>query len=58
MLDFFEIIRRAMNGPYYPEKDYDLKVVVPKLRQIVKKFDIRFDIHLPCEAIRSDNRRW
>jgi len=47
MLDFFEIIRRAMNGPYYPEKDYDLKVFVPKLREIVKKYGIRFDSQDP-----------
>ena len=46
MLDFFEIIRRALNGPYYSEQDFDMKVVVPKLRQVVKKYGIESeDVH-------------
>jgi methylamine--corrinoid protein Co-methyltransferase len=47
MLDFFEIIRRALNGPYYSEQDFDMKVVVPKLRQVVKKYGIRWDGKTP-----------
>ena len=29
MIDFFEIIKRALEGPYYSERDFDLKVMVP-----------------------------
>jgi methylamine--corrinoid protein Co-methyltransferase len=47
MIDFFEIIKRALNGPYYSERDFDLKVMVPKLREVVKKYDIRFDPENP-----------
>jgi len=47
MLDFFEVIRRALNGPYYSEHDFDMKVVVPKLRQVVKKYGIRWDGQTP-----------
>ena len=47
MLDFFEVIRRSLNGPYYSEQDFDMKVVVPKLRQVVKKFDIHWDGKTP-----------
>ena len=47
MLDFFEIIRRSLNGPYYSEQDFDIKVVVPKLRQAVKKYGIRWDGKTP-----------
>lgn len=47
MINFFEVIRRALNGPYYTERDYDLKVMVPKLRELVKKYDIRYDPENP-----------
>jgi methylamine---corrinoid protein Co-methyltransferase len=53
MIDFFEVIRRALNGPYYSERDFDMKVVVPKLRQVVKKYDIRFD---PQNPIANDDK--
>ena len=43
MINFFEVIRRALNGPYYSEKDFALKVVVPKLKEVVEKYDIRYD---------------
>jgi len=47
MITFFEVIRRTLNGPYYSEKDYDMKVVVPKLREVVKKYDICYDPENP-----------
>jgi len=47
MINFFEIIRRALNGPYYSEKDFAMKAVVPKLREVVKKYDIRYDPETP-----------
>lgn len=40
MIGFFEVVKRALNGPYYSEKDFDLKVFVPRLRQILAKYDI------------------
>ncbi len=43
MITFFEVIRRALNGPYCSEKDFAMKVVVPKLREVVKKYDIHYD---------------
>ena len=43
MINFFEVIRRSLNGPYYSEKDFAMKVVVPKLREVVEKYDIRYD---------------
>jgi methylamine--corrinoid protein Co-methyltransferase len=53
MIDFFEIVKRALNGPYYAEKDFDLKVMVPKLRELVKKYDIRYD---PDDPIPNDDK--
>lgn len=43
MVSFMEVINRALTGPYYTEKDYNLKVFVPKLREIVKKYEIKND---------------
>ena len=47
MVNFFEVIRRALNGPYHTETDFAMKVVVPKLREVVEKYDIRYDAENP-----------
>ncbi len=47
MISFFEIVKRALNGPYYAEQDFAMKVVVPKLREVVAKYDIRYDAENP-----------
>ncbi|MGD2148184.1 MAG: monomethylamine:corrinoid methyltransferase, partial [Anaerolineae bacterium] len=47
MVNFFEVIRRALNGPYHSETDFAMKVVVPKLREVVEKYDIRYDAENP-----------
>ena len=52
MVSFMEIIDRALKGPYYSEKDFDLKVFVPKLREVIKKYEIKYD---PENPIPSDN---
>lgn len=53
MVDFFEIIRRALNGPYCTEKDFDLKIMVPNLRRVLKKYDIRYD---PTDPVPNDDQ--
>lgn len=53
MLNYFEIIRRALTGPYYTEEEFDLQVLVPKLREVVKKYGIRYD---PENPIPSDEK--
>ena len=52
MVNFMEIIDRALKGPFYSEKDFDLKVFVLKLREMVKKYEIKYD---PENPIPSDN---
>jgi len=47
MVNFFEVIRRALNGRYYTETDFAMKVVVPKLREVLEKYDIRYDAENP-----------
>jgi len=43
MVSFMEVINRALTGPYFSEKDYNLKVFVPRLRELVKKYEIIYD---------------
>ena len=43
MISFFEVIKRALNGPYCAEEDFDMGLFVPKLREVVEKYDIRYD---------------
>lgn len=37
------VLQRAETGPFCVEKDYDLKILRSKLRQVIKEYDIRFD---------------
>ena len=52
MVSFTEIIDRSLKGPFCSEKDFDLKVFVPKLREVIKKYEIKYD---PENPIPSDN---
>lgn len=52
MVSFMDVINRALTGPYYSEKDYNLKVFVPKLREIVQKYEIKCN---PKAVIPSDD---
>ena len=47
MIDFFEVIKRALNGPYYSEQDFNIKLLVPKVREVVKEYGIRYDPETP-----------
>ncbi len=52
MISFEDVVDRAMTGPLVPERDYDLKVFVPALRRILKKYEIRYD---PQVVVPSDD---
>ena len=47
-----EVLERAVNGPICLEKDFDLKLLVPELRRVIKEYDISFD---PMTPVPSDN---
>jgi len=47
-----EVIDRALKGPFCSEKDFDLKVFVPRLKEVIKKYEIKYD---PENPIPSDN---
>ncbi|MHA2225250.1 MAG: monomethylamine:corrinoid methyltransferase [Candidatus Hodarchaeales archaeon] len=42
-----EVLDRAQNGPVYLEKDFDLKLLVPDLRRVIKEYNISFDPTTP-----------
>jgi len=45
-----EVLDRAETGPICLEKDFELKVLVPKLKQVIKQYDIRYDPENPVPS--------
>lgn len=50
MLNFLDVYERALTGPIMGEQDFDLKVFIPTLRQVVKEHGIRYDPQNPVPA--------
>jgi hypothetical protein len=50
MVSFHEILERATRGPIMSPKDFDMKVFIPKVREVVEKYKIRYDSGTPCPA--------
>jgi hypothetical protein len=42
MVNLIEIVDRALEGPFTSESDFDLDIFVSKLRELTKKYDIRY----------------
>ena len=49
-----EVLDRAEEGPFCLEKDFDMKIIYPKLKQLIKDYDIHFD---PDHLIPSPKER-
>jgi len=47
-----EVLSRAETGPICTEKDFDLKVLFPKLQEVIKEYKIKFD---PENIVPSDD---
>lgn len=47
MISFYEVIDRAMTGRYCSEKEFDMKIFVAKLRELVAKYNIKYDPGTP-----------
>ena len=47
-----EILQRAETGSFCLEKDFDLKLLIPEVRRVIKEYEIRFD---PEIIIPNDN---
>lgn len=45
-----EVLDRAETGPICLEKDFELKVLVPRLKQVIKQYDIRYDPENPVPS--------
>ena len=52
MLSLYEVIDRAMSGRYCSEQEFDMKVLVPKVQEVVSKYKIKCDLDNP---VPSDN---
>lgn len=52
MITLLDVLDRAQEGEYCREKDFDMKVFVPKLRQVLEKYDIKYD---PANPIPADD---
>jgi methylamine--corrinoid protein Co-methyltransferase len=50
MISFLEVLERATTGPMMSVKEYDMKVFIPAVREVVKKYKIKFDPENPCPA--------
>ena len=50
MISFLEVLERATTGPMISAKEYDLKLFIPAVREVVKKYKIKFDPENPCPA--------
>ena len=48
MISFLEVLERATTGPMMSAKEYDMKVFIPAVREVVKKHKIKFDPDNPC----------
>ena len=49
-MDLLDVCERAENGPLMTEKDFELKVFIPKLNAAVKKYEVVYDSETPVPA--------
>jgi len=50
MVNLIEIIDRALEGPFTSENDFNLNIFVPKLREVIKKYEIKYDPENPLSC--------
>jgi methylamine--corrinoid protein Co-methyltransferase len=57
MSNFLDICEKAITGPIMSEKDYDMKVFIPRLNELVGKYGITYDKEnpVPCDDKAADN---
>ena len=42
-MNIVDYLKRITSGPMYTEKDFYLKILIPKLRKIIKEYDIKYN---------------
>lgn len=52
MVNFIDVIDRAATGPMMTQKDFDVKVFIPSLRKVLKKYDLK---RKSDEAVNTDD---
>ena len=50
MIDFLDVCERAEQGPLMTERDFELKVFIPQLTEVVSAYGIRYDPEMPVPA--------
>lgn len=50
MIDFLDVCERAETGPLMTERDFELKVFMPGLREVVNEYEVRYDSEVPVPA--------
>lgn len=54
MLNFLDIYERTLQGPIMPEQDFDMKVLMPTLKQVTKQYGIQYDKDNPVPSSDAD----
>lgn len=50
MIDFLDVCERADTGPLMTERDFEIKVFIPTLRDVVDRYEIHYDGETPVPA--------
>jgi methylamine--corrinoid protein Co-methyltransferase len=50
MLNFLDVYERALKGPIMSEQDFDMKVFIPRLKEIVRAYGIKYDKDNPVPS--------
>lgn len=51
-VSFLEVLKRSVTGPIVSEKEFDLKILFPKINEVVKEHKIKYD---PETVVSSDD---
>jgi len=57
VLNFLDIYERTLKGPIMSEQDFDLKLFIPRLNDVVRAYGIQYDKEnpLPDDDVAADN---
>jgi len=50
MFDFLDLYQRTLEGPVMSEKEFDMKVLIPNIKQVVEEYGIRYKRSTPCPS--------
>lgn len=52
MINFIDVLDRCANGQMMTQKDYDMKLFIPAMRKVLKKYDIKWNRN---EVVNTDD---